>query len=93
MYKPNNRSNRGNSSKGFGGNRRFQFRKKYCKICAEKKSDEIDYKNVKLLRRFISKRGKILPRRITGSCASHQRLLVREIKKAREIALLPYRLH
>ena len=74
-------------------NRKFVFRKKYCKVCAEKLEDSIDYKNVDILARFISKRGKILPRRITGTCAKHQKLLTREIKKAREIALLPYRLH
>ena len=52
--------------------------------------DYIDYKDVDLLKRFISERGKILPRRITGNCAKHQRALTVEIKKARHIAIMPY---
>jgi len=54
------------------------------------KVEEIDYKNVPRLRRYISDRGKILPRRTTGTCASHQRKLTRAIKRARMIALLPF---
>jgi small subunit ribosomal protein S18 len=68
--------------------RRF-FRKKYCKFCAEK-IEFIDYKNTKMLRGFMTDRGKILSRKITGTCSKHQRQLTRAIKRARSIALLPY---
>ncbi len=68
--------------------RGLRARKKICYFCAEKK--EADYKEVELLNRFISDQGKILPRRITGSCAKHQRSLAMAIKRAREIALLPF---
>jgi small subunit ribosomal protein S18 len=64
-------------------------RKKVCGFCVDK-IDYIDYKNVARLRRFISDRGKISPRRQTGTCASHQRDLTHAIKRARVIALLPY---
>jgi small subunit ribosomal protein S18 len=62
---------------------------KSCFFCANK-DKEIDYKDVKTLQRFITDRGKIVPRRITGTCAKHQRAVTREIKRARAIALLPY---
>lgn len=65
------------------------FRKKYCKFCAEK-IEFIDYKNAKLLRGFMTERGKILSRKLTGTCSKHQRELTRAIKRARSIALLPY---
>jgi len=64
------------------------FKKKVCKFCAQKL--KIDYKESDTLRRFITERGKILPRRITGTCAKHQRALSLAIKQARSIALLPY---
>jgi small subunit ribosomal protein S18 len=64
------------------------FKKKVCKFCAQKL--KIDYKDGDTLRRFITERGKILPRRITGSCAKHQRELAVAIKRARAIALLYY---
>ncbi|MCC6443349.1 MAG: 30S ribosomal protein S18 [Armatimonadetes bacterium] len=64
-------------------------RRKVCAFCVEK-AETIDYKNVMRLRRFISDRGKISPRRQTGNCAKHQRILTRAIKRAREIALLPF---
>ena len=64
------------------------FRKKVCRFCANKA--KIDYKDADGLRRFTTERGKILPRRITGTCAKHQRELAREIKRARSICLLPY---
>jgi len=64
-------------------------RKKVCAFCADK-SASIDYKDLNKLRRYISERGKILPRRITGTCAKHQRALTVAIKKSRHIALLPY---
>lgn len=64
-------------------------RRKVCTFCVEK-TDYIDYKDVAKLRRFTSERAKILPRRITGTCAKHQRELTTAIKRARQIALLPY---
>ena len=72
-------------------NPRQQMRKrrKVCAFCAEKATD-IDYKDVAKLRKFVSERAKILPRRMTGTCARHQRQLTTAIKRARHIALLPY---
>ena len=64
-------------------------RKKVCQFCVDKLTS-IDYKDTAQLRRFISERGKILPRRTTGTCAAHQRQLTVAIKRARQIALLPY---
>ena len=64
-------------------------RRKVCSFCVDK-VDEIDYKDVAKLRRFTTERGKILPRRISGVCAKHQRKLTLAIKRARAIALLPY---
>ena len=64
-------------------------KKKFCQFCVDKVA-EIDYKDVAKLRRYISERAKILPRRITGTCAKHQRDLTIAIKRARQIALLPY---
>ena len=64
-------------------------RKKVCQFCADK-SEHIDYKDTAKLRRFLSERGKILPRRMSGTCAKHQRQLSTAIKRARTIALLPY---
>ncbi len=66
----------------------IQKRKKYCKFCAEKK--EPNYKDLEILMEFISERGKIVPKRISGTCAKHQRRLAVEIKKARQLALIPY---
>ncbi len=64
-------------------------RRKVCRFCADKEMG-IDYKDPKVLRNFVSERGKIIPRRIVGTCATHQRQLCSAIKKARQIALLPY---
>jgi small subunit ribosomal protein S18 len=64
-------------------------RRKVCQFCADK-SEHIDYKDTAKLRRFLSERGKILPRRTTGTCAAHQRDLTDAIKRSRQIALLPY---
>jgi small subunit ribosomal protein S18 len=72
---------------GRGGRR--MHRRKVCRFCIDK-VDLIDYKDVKLLQSYIPERGKILPRRISGSCATHQRMLTEAIKRARNIALLPY---
>ncbi len=63
--------------------------RKVCQFCVEK-VDYIDYKEVGRLRRFVSERGKILPRRLTGTCAKHQRALTDALERARQIALLPY---
>ena len=72
------------------GQRRTLFRRhKVCKFCADK-IDDIDYKDVKLVGPFVPERGKILPRRISGTCAMHQRKLQTAIKRARQIALIPY---
>ena len=72
-----------------GGPRRRDSRSKVCSFCAEH-VDNIDYKEVSRLRRFLSESGKILPRRRTGTCARHQRPLTTALKRARAIALLPY---
>ena len=64
-------------------------KKKVCAFCAEK-VEHIDYKDAAKLRKFVSERSKILPRRITGTCAKHQRQLTIAIKRARTVALLPY---
>lgn len=64
-------------------------RKKVCIFCVDK-VDEIDYKDVAKLRKFITEKGKILPRRMSGVCAKHQRVLAEAIKRARVMALLPY---
>ena len=74
---------------GFKKKGGFHRRKKVCVFCA-KDAEPIDYKDVAKLRRYISERGKILPRRITGSCAKHQRALTTSIKRARHLALMPY---
>jgi small subunit ribosomal protein S18 len=64
-------------------------KKKHCQFCAEK-TTYIDYKDIALLRRFMSERGKIRARRVTGNCAQHQRLVATAVKNARQMALLPY---
>jgi small subunit ribosomal protein S18 len=73
---------------GRGGKGKVYFKKKVCKFCMQKL--KIDYKDPDTLRRFITERGKILPRRITGTCAKHQRALALAIKRARILALLPF---
>ncbi|WDP88887.1 MAG: 30S ribosomal protein S18 [Desulfobacter sp.] len=72
-----------------GGKNRFYQRRKICRFCVDSNM-EIDYKNPKSLRQFITERGKIIPRRITGTCAKHQRQLALAIKQSRQIALLPF---
>ena len=79
------RENEGRDSRGKG---KTFFRKKVCRFCANKA--KIDYKDADGLRRFTTERGKILPRRITGTCAKHQRELALAIKRARAICLLPF---
>lgn len=83
---------RNDDKKGDGkqGQRRGLFRRrKVCKFCADK-IDDINYKDVKLLTGFVPERGKVLPRRISGTCAKHQRALRVAIVRARQLALLPY---
>ena len=72
-----------------GGRGKFFRRKKVCKFCTEK-IDAIPYRDVRLLQQFVAERGKIVPRRLTGVCTTHQRRLTRAIKQARNIALLPF---
>jgi small subunit ribosomal protein S18 len=73
-----------------GGKKKFFYRRKrVCKFCVEK-IEYIDYKDLKTLQQFIPERGKILPRRISGTCALHQRKLQNAIKRARIAALLPF---
>ena len=73
-----------------GGGKRFFFRRrKVCKFCADK-IDYVDYKDIKLISQFVPERGKILPRRMFGTCAEHQRKLTEAVNRARHIALLPY---
>jgi small subunit ribosomal protein S18 len=74
---------------GGPGGRKFFRRKKVCKFCTEK-IDAIPYRDVRLLQGFVAERGKIVPRRLTGVCTTHQRRLTRAIKQARNIALLPF---
>ncbi len=69
--------------------RRVYHRRKVCRFCADSNL-EINYKDWKALKYFITERGKIIPRRISGTCAKHQRALTQAIKRARTIALLPY---
>ena len=77
---------------GPGGRGKFFRRKKVCKFCTEK-IDAIPYRDVRLLQQFVAERGKIVPRRLTGVCTTHQRRLTRAIKQARNIALLPFATH
>ncbi|MGI6727114.1 MAG: 30S ribosomal protein S18 [Anaerovoracaceae bacterium] len=69
--------------------RRGMRRRKICQFCADK-AETIDYKDVDKLRKYVTDRGKILPKRITGNCAIHQREVTKAIKRARIVALLPY---
>lgn len=78
-----------NENERFSGQRRFVARPKICQFCADK-NILIDYKQSDLLRRFVTEDGKIRPRRQTGTCARHQRVLAVAVKRARHIALLPF---
>ncbi|MCI7276374.1 MAG: 30S ribosomal protein S18 [Lachnospiraceae bacterium] len=80
-----NKSDRPDSKMKRGGSRR---RKKVCVFCGE--NNAIDYKDTAKLRKYVSERGKILPRRVTGTCAKHQRAITVAVKRARHIALMPY---
>jgi len=76
-------------TEGAPGERRYFARPKTCQFCADK-SLSIDYKKVDMLKRFVTDEGKIRPRRQTGNCARHQRVLAAAVKRARHIALLPF---
>ncbi|MDO5100057.1 MAG: 30S ribosomal protein S18 [Eubacteriales bacterium] len=78
-------------SEDAGRRKPLRRRKKVCVFCGkDKELNEVDYKDVNKLKRYVSERGKILPRRITGNCAKHQRALTVAIKRARHLALMPY---
>mgnify|MGYP006295597173 CR=1 FL=1 len=79
---------RGGDRGGYRGKGKSFFKRKVCKFC--KGSTKINYRDQDALRRFTTERGKIIPRRITGTCAKHQRRLAKAIKRARAIALLPF---
>ena len=81
--------NRTRAKAGARRKKRIFHRRKVCRFCADT-SLVIDYKDTKSLRYFITERGKIIPRRISGTCAKHQRSLTQAIKRARTIALLPF---
>ncbi len=85
------RNSRDNYDKGDskGPSRMRRAKKKICGFCVDKVTD-IDYKDVSKLKKYVSERGKILPRRISGNCAKHQRQMTVAVKRARHIALLPY---
>ncbi|HEX6201192.1 MAG TPA: 30S ribosomal protein S18 [Thermoanaerobaculia bacterium] len=80
---------RGDRGEGRGGKRTFFRRRKVCKFCADK-IRYIDWKDMRLLQQFTPERSKILPRRISGTCAKHQRILQQAIKRARHMALIPF---
>ncbi len=80
---------RGRESRGPERKKRFQVRKKVCRFCVDK-TPFIDYKDTKTLRFFVTERGKILPRRISGNCARHQREVTVAVQRCRNIALLPF---
>ena len=77
---------RDNKRRGFSGG---MHRKKVCQFCADKEA-KIDYKDAETLKKYVTERGKILPRRITGTCAMHQRAVTTAVKRARTVAILPF---
>ncbi|MCI8627168.1 MAG: 30S ribosomal protein S18 [Lachnospiraceae bacterium] len=87
---PFNKNEKGEKGDAPVRRRTVRRRKKVCVFCADKTNAGIDYKDVNKLKRYVSERGKILPRRITGNCAKHQRALTVAVKRARHIALMPY---
>lgn len=88
--KSNNKKNRNNNNMDEDFNPKFRkVRKKVCPLCADK-NFVLDYKNLDQLRKFVSDKGKILPRRATGACAKHQRDITIAVKRARHIAVLPF---
>jgi small subunit ribosomal protein S18 len=87
MSRDNNREGRDNKGRGAGKMRKAK--KKVCSFCMDK-AETIDYKDINKLRKYVTERGKILPRRISGNCAKHQRQLTEAVKRSRNIALLPF---
>ena len=84
----NKKFNRNNQDEDY--NPKFRkMKKKVCPLCADK-NYELDYKNADQVKRFINEKGKILPRRATGACAKHQRVITNTVKRARHIAVIPY---
>ncbi|HEX2446547.1 MAG TPA: 30S ribosomal protein S18 [Vicinamibacterales bacterium] len=83
------RGGKGGDKGGQGQRRTFFRRRRVCKFCTDR-VDYISYKDVRMLMPFVPERGKIQPRRISGTCATHQRALQTAIKRARQIALIPY---
>jgi small subunit ribosomal protein S18 len=79
---------RGRGKPSFYGRKRKPMKKKRCRFCVDKV--DVDYKNINLLKTFVTERGKILSGRITGTCPRHQRLLTVAVKRARMLALLPF---
>lgn len=69
--------------------RKFHPKRKFCRFCADK-TPFIDYKDLRMLRSYVTEKGKLLPRRMTGACAPHQRELTTAVKRARNIALMPF---
>jgi small subunit ribosomal protein S18 len=86
---PGGPGGRGGPGGDRGGKKQYFRRKKVCRFCVEK-IDDINYKDVRLLGSFVAERGRIIPKRISGVCTPHQRQLAEAIKKARNIALLPF---
>lgn len=89
MANPKNRNSRDSSERNDRGGRGRRMKRKVCTFCVDK-ATSIDYKELPKIKKFISERGKILPRRVSGNCAKHQRQLTIAIKRARHVALLPY---
>ena len=90
MADKKNKKNTRNNNMDDDFNPKFRkVRKKVCPLCSDK-NFELDYKNADQLRKFINDKGKILPRRVTGACAKHQRYIANEVKKARFMAILPF---
>ena len=87
--KGNKKFNKYNGNEDDSMPRQRKIKKKVCTFCADK-NIVIDYKDIERLKRFVSEKGKILPRRVTGLCAKHQREVTVAIKRARSIALLPF---
>ncbi len=77
------------AAKGPGRKRQYFRRRKVCRLCADK-IDSVDYKDTRFLQQYLVERSKILPQRISGTCAKHQRVIQQAIKRARHVALLPY---
>ena len=87
--RPDRGADRGPRRQGGAGGGRFQRRRKFCKFCADT-SLKIDHKDPEMLRHFITERSKILPARVTGNCAAHQRQITTAVKRARVLALLAF---